>query len=65
MTFAPPLGGIEHESRNNFEKRYFLFLLAVSDCKRLDTGFYFIVTNVHTELKHEQLVNHTALIRFD
>jgi len=65
MTFAPSLGGIQHESRNSCEKRYFLFLLAVSDCKRLDASFYFIVTNVHTELNHEQLVKHTALIGFD
>jgi len=65
MTFAPPSGGIQHESRNSCKKRYFLFLLAVSDCKRLDTSFYFIVTDVHTELNHGQLVNHTALIKFD
>jgi len=65
MTFAPPLVGIQHESRNSCEKRYFLFLLAVSDCKRLDTSCFFIVTNVHTELNHGQLVNLTALIRFD
>ena len=50
MTFAPPLGWIKHESRNRCEKRNFFFLLAVGDCKRLDTSFYFIVTNVHTKL---------------
>ena len=46
MTFAPPLVRTQHESRNSCEKRYFLFLLAVSDCNRLDTSFFFIVTNV-------------------
>jgi len=28
-----------------------LFLLAVSDYKRLDASFYFIITNFHTKLK--------------
>jgi len=32
------------------EKRYALLSLAVSDCKRLDTSLYLIITNFHTEL---------------
>jgi len=51
MKFAPPLGGI------SCEKRYFLFLLAVSDYKRLDKSLYLIITNVHTELKPQAEVS--------
>ena len=38
--------------------RYSLFLLAVSDYKWLDKSFYFIITNFHTELKHQENVSH-------
>jgi len=40
------------------EKRYFLFSLAFSDYKRLDTSLCFIITNVHTELKPQANVSH-------
>jgi len=38
-------------NRNSCEKRYSMFLLSVSDYKRLDISLYFIITNFHTELK--------------
>ena len=34
------------------------FLLAVNDCKRLDASLYFIITNLHTELKPQMQVGH-------
>jgi len=35
-----------------------MFLLPVSDYKCLDTSLYFIITNVHPELKPQAKVNH-------
>jgi len=38
-------------ARNSSENRYFLYLPAVRDYKRLDTSWCFIITNFHIELK--------------
>jgi len=34
-----------------------LVLLSVSDCKRLDTCFYFIITNFHRDLEPQVKVS--------
>jgi len=38
-------------ARNSSENRYFLYLLAVRDYRRLDTSWCFIITNFHIEVK--------------
>ena len=45
-------------ARNSCEKRYYLFLLGVSDCKRSETSLNFIFTNFYTKLKPEVKVSH-------
>jgi len=45
-------------ARNSCEQGYSLFLLSVSDHKCLDTSLYFIITNFHTEFKHQVKASH-------
>ena len=45
-------------ARNSCEKRYSLFLCAVSDYKRFDWSSYFIIINFHTELKPQLKDSH-------
>jgi len=53
VKFASPVGGIQLAGApvTATKKRYSLCLFAVGDYKRLDTRFYFITNNFHTELK--------------
>ena len=44
-------------ARKSCLKCCFLFLLAVSDNKRLDTSSHFVITNFHTELKSQENVS--------
>jgi len=37
--------------RNSCEKRYSLFLLLISDLKRVESSLSFMIANFHTELK--------------
>jgi len=49
-------------TNNSCEKGYSLFLLADSDRKRLDINvLYFIITNVHTELKSQIKLSHEMI----
>ena len=59
MKLTSPLGGIQQAGvPETAAKCYFLFSFAVSDYKQLDTSFYFIITNFHTEFKSQVRVSH-------
>jgi len=45
-------------SQKQLRKALLLVLLSVSDYKRLGTSSYFIITNLHTELKPQVNANH-------
>jgi len=44
--------------QKQLRKALLLVLLSVSDCKRLDTSLYFIIINLHTELKPQVNARH-------
>jgi len=44
--------------RKQLRKALFLVLISVSDYKRLDTSLYFIINNLHTELKPQVNASH-------
>ena len=44
--------------QKHLRKALLLVLLSVSDYKHLDTSLYFIITNLHTELKLQENADH-------
>jgi len=44
--------------QKHLRKALLLVLLSVNGCKHLDTGLYFIITNLHTELKPQVNASH-------
>jgi len=59
MKFTSPLGDIQQAGTPGTPAKSLLFvLLLVCDCKHLDTSLYFIITNLHTELKPQVNASH-------
>jgi len=59
MKFTPPLGDIQQAGGPETPaKSVAPVFLSVSDCKHLDTSLYFIITNLHTELKPQVNASH-------
>jgi len=59
MKFTSPLGDIQQAGAPETPaKSVTPCLLSVSDYKHLDTSLYFIITNLHTELRPQVNANH-------